>query len=93
MLACPDASATDGLAHLTSIEGVGRLGILRHLTQKSGGSADRPEVRRATGTTYEIHTPGLALWGDGEPVAESPLTIRLIPAAINIAGHGAVGND
>ena len=62
MLVCPDARATDGRLHVTSIEGVGRLRILRHLAQKSGGSADRPEVVRLTATSITVGTPDIDLW-------------------------------
>lgn len=86
MLACPDATATDGKLHLTSIEGVGRLGVLRHLQGRAGGTADRPEVTRRVATQVDIETPGIAIWGDGEPIATSPATLQIVPHAINIAG-------
>ena len=86
MLVCPDARADDGLLHLTSIEGVGRLGLLRHLAQKSGGSADRPEVHRETGREMSIDTPGLSLWADGEPLGSSPAAIVVVPGALHVAG-------
>jgi diacylglycerol kinase (ATP) len=86
MLACPDATHDDSLLHVTSIEGVGRLGILRHLSRKSGGSADRPDVFRRSGREVRITTAGLALWGDGEPIGESPTCLRIQPAALHVAG-------
>lgn len=86
MLACPDALADDGRLHLTSIEGVGRLGILRHLAQRTGGSADRPEVNRLTATSIAITTPDIALWADGEPLGTSPATLTAIPKALHVAG-------
>ena len=84
MLACPDAIPDDGLLHLTSIEGVGRVGILRHLQGRSGGTADRPEVLRRAGKHVEISTGGIAIWGDGEPIATTPATIDLVPAALQV---------
>ncbi len=89
MLACPDATATDGKLHLTSIEGVGRLGILRHLQGRAGGTADRPEVTRLVGSRIDIETPGIDIWGDGEPIVTSPATLQIVPHAINIAGMPA----
>lgn len=86
MLACPDADATDGLLHMTSIEGVGRLGILRHLAQRSGGSADRPEVHRVTATSIAITTPDIELWADGEPLGVSPAALTIVPGALSVAG-------
>ena len=84
MLACPDALADDGLIHFTSIEGVGRLGVLRHIQQQKGGTADRTEVRRHVGTRVEIETAGIELWGDGERVGQSPATIEVVPNALMI---------
>jgi diacylglycerol kinase (ATP) len=86
MLVCPDATGTDGLLHLTSIEGVGRLGVLRHLAQKSGGSANRPEVNRLNARSITITTPGIELWADGEPLGSSPATVAIVPGALHVAG-------
>jgi len=86
MLACPDATATDGLLHLTSIDGVGRLGILRHLRGRTGGTADRPEVIRHRSKSIEILTPGIDLWGDGEPITATPVRIEVVSSAINVVG-------
>ena len=89
MLACPDATPTDGLLHLTSIQGVGRLGILRHLISRKGGTADRPEVLRRSGVQIDIDTPDLELWGDGEFVGVGPLSLRSIPGALHVGGIGS----
>jgi len=84
MLACPDAVADDGLLHLTSIEGVGRLGILRHLIGRAGGTADRPEVVRRTATRIDVETPYIDIWGDGEPVSSSPVSFCVRPGALRV---------
>ncbi len=86
MLACPEARPDDQLLHLTSIEGVGRLGILRHLAGRKGGTAERPEVMRRTARAIEITTPHLDLWGDGEPIASTPARLSIHPRALRVAG-------
>lgn len=86
MLACPDAKHDDHLLHVTSIEGVGRLGLLRHLLARTGGTHDRPEVMRSAGSTVSIDTPGIDIWADGEPMGTSPVTIDVVPAALSVAG-------
>ena len=86
MLACPDARANDGLIHLTSIEGVGRAGVLRHLAGRTGGTAEREEVTRLTAKRVELATPGVEIWGDGEAIATSPLAIDIIPGALLVSG-------
>jgi len=86
MLACPDALPDDGSLHLTSIEGVGRIGILRHLSGRAGGTADRAEVLRRTAESIRIRTVGIELWGDGEPLTSAPAAIRILPGALMVAG-------
>jgi diacylglycerol kinase (ATP) len=86
MLACPDARPNDGLLHLTSIQGVGRMGILRHLAGRRGGTANRPEVLRRTGRQIRLQTSPIAVWGDGEPVGVGPLDLTIDPGALLVAG-------
>ncbi len=86
MLACPDARHDDGLAHLTSIDGVGRLTLLRHLNGRAGGTADRSEVKRRFARSVELRTPDVDIWGDGEFIATSPLRIECIPGALRARG-------
>lgn len=84
MLVCPDARPDDGQAHLTTIEGVGRLGLLRHLVSQRGGTANRPEVLRRSASTIRLQAPAIDLWGDGEFVGALPLQVDLIPDALAV---------
>lgn len=84
MLVCPDARPDDGRAHLTTIEGVGRLGLLRHLVSQRGGTANRPEVLRRSASTIRLQAPAIDLWGDGEFVGALPLQVDLIPDALAV---------
>jgi diacylglycerol kinase (ATP) len=86
MLACPDALPTDGLLHLTSIQDVGRVGILRHLLGRAGGTADRPEVLRRTATRIDLDSVGIDIWGDGEPIGTGPLSFTIEPGALQVVG-------
>jgi diacylglycerol kinase (ATP) len=92
MLACPDALPDDGLLHLTSIQGVGRIGILRHLIGRAGGTADRPEVLRRTATRIDLDTPYIDIWADGEPVSSSPMSFHVRPGALNVASTAMRGS-
>ncbi len=85
MLACPDALVDDGLLHFTSIEDVGRLGILQHIQRQKGGTADWDEVQRHTGTSIHLESPGIELWGDGERIGLTPATVEVVPGALAIA--------
>ena len=82
MLPCPDALPDDGIMHLTSIEGVDRRRLLPHLRGRAGGTAERKEVLRGTGQRFEIETPDIEFWADGELLGRSPLTFELVPAAL-----------
>ncbi len=89
MLPCPDAQPDDHLLHFTSIEGVGRIGLLPHLLGRAGGTADRKEVRRERGRRIEIESQGELFWADGEPVGTSPLTFEVVPDALKVERVGA----
>lgn len=82
MLACPDAIPDDGLLHFTSIEGVGRIGILQHIQRQKGGTANWDEVQRHSGTEITLTTPDVELWGDGEYLGQTPATIEVVPKAL-----------
>lgn len=84
MLPCPDAVPDDGLLHFTSIEGVDRRRLLPHLLGRAGGTADRNEVLRGTGSRIEIETAGHDFWADGEPLGASPLILEIVPEALRI---------
>ena len=84
MLPCPDAVPDDGLLHFTSIEGVDRRRLLPHLLGRAGGTADRHEVLRGTGSRIEIETAGHDFWADGEPLGASPLILEIVPEALRI---------
>lgn len=82
MLACPDAVPDDGLLHFTSIEGVGRVGILQHIQRQKGGTADWDEVLRHSGTEITLSSPDVELWGDGEYLGQTPATIEVVAKAL-----------
>lgn len=85
MRACPNAEVNDGLLHFTSIEGVGRIGVLRHIQGQRGGTANRDEVTRHVGNRVEIRSKGIEFWGDGERLGQSPVTIEIVPGALTLA--------
>ena len=84
MLPCPDALPDDGSLHLTSIENVGRRGLVPHLLGRAGGTADRGEVLQGVGKRIEVDTARHDFWADGEPLGTSPLTFEIVPNALVI---------
>ncbi len=84
MLPCPNALPNDHLLHLTSIEGVDRRGLLPHLLGREGGTDERDEVRKLTGTSIDIESQRCDFWADGEPLGASPLRFEVVPEALQI---------
>lgn len=89
MLPCPDALPNDGVLQLTSIEGVGRVGLLPHLIGRAGGTADRKEVLRGVGQRIDVVDAGHDFWADGEPLGLSPLSFEAVPGALHVQKVGA----
>ena len=84
MLLAPNASLTDGLLDVVTIEDMSRLRFLalaptvfsgRHLRQRGVDLVRAQEVR------IEATRP-FTLYADGEPLTELPVTIRALPGAV-----------
>jgi YegS/Rv2252/BmrU family lipid kinase len=84
MLLAPNASLTDGLLDVVTIEDMSRLRFLaltptvfngRHVRQRS------VDVARAEEVHIEATRP-FTLYADGEPLGELPVTIRTLPGAV-----------
>ncbi len=86
MKICPEAIPTDGHAELVLVKATGRLELLRYLpTVFSGAHITHPKttVYQAKAITLEGSTE-IVLWGDGEPLGPLPVTIKVIPNAVNV---------
>jgi YegS/Rv2252/BmrU family lipid kinase len=84
MLLAPNASLTDGLLDVVTIEHMSRLRFLRltptvftgrHVRQRGVEVARAAEVHIAAAQPF-------TLYADGEPLAELPVTIRTLPGAV-----------
>ena len=84
MLLAPNASLTDGLLDVVTIEDMSRLRFLaltptvfngRHVRQRG------VDVARAEEVHIEATRP-FTLYADGEPLGELPVTIRTLPGAV-----------
>jgi YegS/Rv2252/BmrU family lipid kinase len=85
MYLAPDASLDDGLLDLVIIEQVPKLRFLRLLpTVFKGEHVRQPNVRivRVGEVTISADRP-VTLYADGDPVADLPVTIRVLPHAVN----------
>jgi YegS/Rv2252/BmrU family lipid kinase len=86
MLLAPDASLTDGLFDVVTIEDMRRIRYLRLApTVFSGRHVRQPAVSvdRCREVRIEATRP-FTLYADGEAIAELPVTIRVLPGAVRM---------
>jgi YegS/Rv2252/BmrU family lipid kinase len=86
MRLAPDASLTDGLLDVVIIEDMPKLRFLRLAPTVFSGRHLRyreVDVVRAREVRIEA-TDRFTLYADGEPLAELPVTVRVLPAAVQM---------
>jgi YegS/Rv2252/BmrU family lipid kinase len=86
MRLAPNASLTDGLLDVVIIEDMSKPRFLRLApTVFSGRHVRYPEVSVLRGREVHISaTEAFTLYADGEPIAELPVTVRILPAAVRV---------
>jgi diacylglycerol kinase family enzyme len=86
MRLAPDASLTDGLLDVVIIEDMSKPRFLRLApTVFSGRHVRCPEVSVLRGREVHISaSEAFTLYADGEPIAELPVTVRVLPAAVRV---------
>lgn len=87
MRIAPSASMNDGLLDLMFLHKV-KIPTLLYLFSKifKGTHVNHSAVDVWRAKTIHIDAPGEQIWGDGEFISHSPVTIRVAPAAIQILG-------
>jgi YegS/Rv2252/BmrU family lipid kinase len=86
MFLAPDASLEDGLLDVVTISRQSRRSYLRGLPRVFRGTHVRdPAVRivRAREVTFAADRPFTA-YADGDPIAELPVSVRVLPAALRV---------
>jgi YegS/Rv2252/BmrU family lipid kinase len=86
MLLAPDASLTDGLLDVVMIEHMTRLRYLRLAPTVFSGRHIRQRTVSVV-RSREVHieaTRPFTLYADGEAIAELPVTVRALPAAVRM---------
>ncbi len=82
----PNADPTDGLLDVTVVADIGRIELLRFFRLVfDGRHLDHPKVHTMRGAEVSIEGDDLELWGDGEPVVSTPLTLTAVPGALSLA--------
>jgi diacylglycerol kinase family enzyme len=86
MMLAPNASLTDGMFDVVLIADGPRLRFLRDLPKVFKGThVDSPsvEVLRAREVAVSADRP-FTMYADGDPIAELPVTLRCLPAAVRV---------
>jgi YegS/Rv2252/BmrU family lipid kinase len=86
MIAAPDAELDDGLLDVLATGNVGRLRFLSGLRKIFEGAhreALAVQTWRATEVRIEADRP-FAVYADGDPLAELPATVRILPRALRV---------
>ena len=87
MRAAPDALLDDGQLDVIVLESVGKLTFLTKILPRvfSGAHVREPcvHVFRAREVSIDADRP-FAMYADGDPIAQLPLRVRAIPAAVNV---------
>jgi YegS/Rv2252/BmrU family lipid kinase len=87
MYAAPDAELDDGLLDVITLADMPRWRFLTSLMPKvfKGTHVDEPEVTvlRTSQVTIAADRP-FTLYADGDPIAELPVTVRVLPRAVQV---------
>jgi YegS/Rv2252/BmrU family lipid kinase len=86
MYLAPDAELDDGLLDVVVTEWVPKRRFVSQLPKVfKGDHVDNPEVHvfRAREVTFEADRP-FALYADGDPIADLPTTVRVLPQAVSV---------
>jgi diacylglycerol kinase (ATP) len=86
---CPDADPSDGLLDVTLVRPAGRLRLARLLPRVYRGTHTtvREVVTRRV-TSIRLASPGVTAYADGDPIGALPLTVDVVPAALEVFAPG-----
>ena len=86
MFLAPGASLEDGLLDVVMVEDVSKRRFLRLLpTVFKGEHVHQPTVHVQQAATVEIAADrSFTMYADGDPIAELPVTVRALPAAVRV---------
>ncbi len=86
MMPAPKAIPNDGVLDFTIIQDMSKLDVLRNIKGLFDGSfITHPKVHRATGMRMSLDSdPPIGLELDGESAGQSPITIEIVPNALQV---------
>ena len=86
MAICPDADPADGLLDVCVVGPASRTTMLRLLPKVfEGGHVGHRHVHMLRGRTVTIEGEPMDLVGDGESIGTAPITVEVVPGAVNFA--------
>lgn len=86
MAICPDADPCDGLLDVCVVGPASRTTMLRLLPKVfDGGHVGHHEVHMLRGRTVTIEGEPMDLVGDGEAIGTVPISLEVVPGAVNLA--------
>lgn len=89
MAICPDADPGDGLVDVCVVGPASRATMLRLLPKVfDGGHVGHPQVTILRGRTVTIEGDPIDLIGDGEAIGTAPVSLEVVPGAVNLAADG-----
>lgn len=84
---CPEADPFDGLLDIVAIGPLSRRELVRfYSTVDDGTFVDNPLARVFRGRQVTVSGGSTDLWGDGEPLGPTPISLEAISGALMIAG-------
>jgi diacylglycerol kinase (ATP) len=85
MKICPDADIHDGKLDITWLNSVGKVEFVRAFPRVFAGThLSHPAVSAFRAQLVELDAPGQVAYIDGERFGELPLTIRVLPGALQL---------
>jgi diacylglycerol kinase (ATP) len=87
MRMCPSADPTDGLLDVTIVGPVSRRTLVRVKPQLYDGThVEHSMVHTRRAKRIVLTAPGATSYADGEPLGNLPLTIEVVPGALQLLG-------
>ncbi|MEE9416216.1 MAG: diacylglycerol kinase family protein [Acidimicrobiales bacterium] len=84
---CPDADPFDGLLDVVAIGPLSRRELVRfYRTVDDGTFLDNPLTHTFRGSQITISGGSTDIWGDGDPLGPTPVTLEAVPGVLMIAG-------
>lgn len=81
----PGADVHDGLLDVVMIAAGSRARFIARLPSVYRGThVDHPEITILRGRTVTIEADGVRAYADGEPLSQLPVTVRVLPGALNM---------